>query len=101
VHYGRFMMLAGESGLELQDAAGIARSDDVDSEMGNQFGFAIAKGLGGVGLHEIVDARGATADGGFGNFGEFQPGDAGEQSARLRANALRVLQMAGVVKGHA
>ena len=94
-------MLAGESGLELQDAAGIARSDDVGSELRNQLGFAIAKGLGGVGLHEVVDPRGAAADGGLGNFGEFEPGNAGEQSARLVANALRVLQVAGVVKGHA
>ena len=101
VHDGCLLMLAREGGLELQDAAGIAGGDDIGTELGNQFGFAIAKGFGCVRLHQIVDSRGAATDGGFGNFGELDSGNAGEQSARLRAHTLRVQQMTGIVKRNA
>ena len=101
VHDACLLMLAREGGLELQDTAGIAGSNDVGAELRNQFGFAIAKGFSRVRLHEIVDSRGTAADGGFGDFGELKARNASEQSARLRAHTLRVLQMAGVVKSDA
>ena len=37
---------------------------------------------------------------GFGNFQQFERRDAPQQSARLRADALRMLQVAGIVVGH-
>lgn len=90
-----------ERRLQLEDAAGITGGNDIGSEMGNEFGFAIAKGLRCVGLHEVVDSCGTAADGGFGDFGEFESGDARKQSARLGTHALSVLQMAGIVESHA
>lgn len=93
-------MLARERRLKLEDATGIASGNDVGSEMPNELGFAIAEGLGGVGLNEIVDAGRPAANCGFGNFGELESGNAREQSTRLRAHSLRMLQVAGIVKGH-
>lgn len=93
-------MLARERRLKLEGAAGISSGDEVGSEVRNEFGFAIAKRFGGVGLNEIVDSCGAAADGGFGNLSEFEAGNAREQSAGLRVHALRVQQVAGIVKGY-
>ena len=76
MHHGRLLVLAGESGLELQDAAGIAGGDGVDFELRHQLGFAIAEGFCRIRLHEIVDSRGTAADCGFGNFSEFEAGNA-------------------------
>lgn len=84
-------MLARERGPKLEDAAGIAGGDNIRFELGNEFGFAGAKGVGGVGLHEIVDSRGATADGGFRDLSKLEARNAREQSAWLRADPLRVL----------
>jgi len=66
--YGRLLVPASERRLELEDAAWISGGDDVGSETGNKFGLAIAEGVGGVWLNEIVDSGGTAADGGFGNF---------------------------------
>jgi hypothetical protein len=55
--------------LELEQAARVAGGDDFGVERGNELGFAIAEGVGGVGLREIVDARGAAADGSLRDFG--------------------------------
>lgn len=75
----RFLMPTSEGGLELENAAGIAGGDNVGSELRDQFGFAIAEGFRGFGLHQVVDSRGAAADCGLGNFRELETGDAGEQ----------------------
>ena len=99
--YGGLLTLARERRLKLQNAAGIASGDDAGSETRNELGFAIPKGLGGARLNQVVDSRGAAADGGFGDLDELDPGNAREQRARLLAHALRMLQMAGVVKRHA
>ena len=90
-----------ESRLKLEDAARVSCSDDVSFELRNEFGFAITERFGCVGLHEIVDSRGAAADGGLGDLGEFESGNTREQRSRLRAHALRMLQMARVVECHA
>ena len=65
------LMLARKRRLELEDATGISGGDDIGSELQNEFGFAIAEGLGGVGLHEIVDSCGAAADGGLGDLDQL------------------------------
>lgn len=94
VDNGSLLMLARERRLKLEDAAGISSGDDVGSEVRNEFGFAIAERIGGVGLDKIVDSCGTAADGGFGDLDKLKTWNSREQSARLRAHALRVLQMA-------
>ena len=99
--YGCLLVTARERRLELQRAAWVARSDYIGLQVRYEFGLAIAKGFGGVRLDEIVDSGGTTADSGFRNLREFEAGNAREQSARLRAHTLRMLQMAGIVERHA
>jgi hypothetical protein len=99
VEYGDWVRGFAEGGLELENAAGIAGGDYIGVKSGDEVCFAIAEFAGGVGLDEIIDARGAAADRRFGNFKEFEAGDLGEQLARLRADALGVLEMAGIVEG--
>ena len=94
-------MVARERRLKLEDAAGIAGGDNISLELRNEFGFAGAEGVGGIGLNEIVDSCGAAADGRFGNLRKFKVRNTREQSPRLRAHALRMLQMAGIVEGYA
>lgn len=101
MNYGRLLVPASERRLELEDAAWISGGDDIGSEMRNELGFAIAEGIGGVWLDEIVDSRRAAAEGRFGNLDEFKPGNTSKQIARLRAHALRMLQMTGIVERHA
>ena len=96
-----FLAGSAETAAELHEAAGVGGDDGVGvggEEMGD---FAIAELLGGFGLEEIVDAGGAAAEGGFGDFGDLEAGDSGEQLARLLIDALRVAEMAGVVVGDA
>lgn len=90
--------LAGERRLELEQAAGIAGDDDIGIERSDERGFAIAEGVCGGGLDEIVNSRGAATDGGLRNFEKLEAGDSGEKLARLRADTLSVLQMAGIVE---
>jgi hypothetical protein len=52
-------------------------------------------------LDQVVYACGAAADCGFGNFEQGEAGDLGEKLAGLRANALGILEMAGIVDGYA
>ena len=101
VHDGQRASDLRERGLELEEAAGIAGDDDVRMEIDDEAGFAFAELSGGFRLNEIVNSSGAAADGAFGNFEEFDAGNGGEQLAGLGANALSVLQMAGIVEGDA
>ena len=94
-------MLARKRRLKLEGAARISGGDDVGSDMRNELGFAIPKRFGGIGLNKVVDSRGAAADGGFGYLYELKAGNAREQSTRLRAHALCMLQMTGIVERHA
>ena len=91
VDYWRCLALASEGGLELKETAGVAGGDDFGVERSDELGFAVAEGVGGVRLDEIVNAGGAAADGGFGDFCYLEAGNVREQLARLAANTLRVL----------
>src|SRR4051812_9686149 len=55
---------------------------------------------GGVGLHGVVDARRAAADLPLRRLHDVHPGYRRQQLARLRADALRVGEVTGVVVGH-
>ncbi len=54
--------------MKLEEAAGVSGGYDFGVERGDQLRFAVAEGVGGVGLNEIIDACGAAADGGFWDF---------------------------------
>lgn len=75
VDYRHRMALTGKGGLQLQKAAGVAGGYCAGVERGDELGFAVAEGVGGVGLHEVVDAGGAAANGGFWDFGELEAGN--------------------------
>ena len=81
----------------MEKATGVAGGDDVCVESGDELGFAIAEFRGCFGLDEVVDSGGAAADRRFWNFEKLNAGDLGQECARLRTNALRVLKMARVV----
>src|SRR5712692_6703353 len=85
----------------LQQATGIAGNDRIGVCRRAVLRFAVAQLLRGSGRDQVVDARGAAADFPVGNFHDLELGDCGERLAGLRANALRVLQMAGIVIGDA
>jgi hypothetical protein len=40
-----------QGGLELEKAAGVAGGHDIGVERDDEFGFAVAEGVGGVGLY--------------------------------------------------
>src|SRR5215467_3541152 len=101
VDYRCLFMPAGERGLKLKGAAWVAGGNNIGLERRNEFGLAVTEGIGGVRLNKIVDSCRATADGGLGNFRELDSRNACEQSPRLRAHALRMLQMAGIVERYA
>ena len=56
---------------------------------------------GGLGLHEVVDAGRAAAQLPVGGLEQLELRDPAQQRARLRADALRVREVAGVVVGDA
>lgn len=90
-----------QGGLELEEAAGVAGGHDIGVERCDELGFAVAEGVGGVGLDQIVDSGGAAADGVFWDFSEFELGNICQQLAGLRADALCMLKMTGIVEGYA
>jgi len=92
---------ATQAAHELQETAGVGGDDGVGVSGEQVLDFPVAELLGGFRLEQVVDAGGAAAEGGFGNFGDLEAGDSGEQLARLLKDALRVAQVAGVVVGDA
>ncbi len=100
--YRDAMVCFCERRLQLQEAAGISRGHYVCLERGDQAGFAVAEFGGGFGLDEIVDSGGAAADGRFGNFKQLRAGNLQRGGTwAVRDHALGMLQVAGIVKGHA
>ncbi len=61
--------------------------------------LALPELLGGLGLEQVVDAGRAAAQLPLGGLDELEAGDRAQQVARLRAHALGVGQVAGVVVG--
>lgn len=99
---GEFLLAgAAQAAHELEQAAGIC-GDDGGGVGGEEMrDFSVAELLRGLGLEQVVDARGAAAERGFGDLGDFKAGDLREQLARLLMDALRVAEVAGVVVGDA
>lgn len=88
--------------VKLGRAAGISRRDCVSAGTQQVACLACAEVGGRLRVEQVVDARGAAANLGFGaNLQQLYAGDRPQQLAWLIANALSVGEMAGVVIGHA
>jgi len=87
---------AAEGAHDLQQAAGVG--GDYGLRLGGEqvADLAVAELLGGLGLEEVVDAGGAAAEGGFGDLGDFELGDSGEELAGLLVDSLGVTEKAAV-----
>src|SRR5712691_8766720 len=84
-------------GGDLQDASGIAGRNDVGLERGDVARLPFAELPGRLRLHEIVDAGAAAADLRFRRRQQLDSRNRGEQRPRLRAHALRVREVTGIV----
>jgi len=102
VECGEFFVAgAAQTAHELEQAAGVGRDDGGGTGCEEMRDLSVAELLRGFGLEQVVDARGAAAEGGFGDLRDFQARDVREQLAGLLMDALRVAEVAGVVVGDA
>src|SRR5258708_3606626 len=76
VHDGSPLAMACQCGLHLQQTSRIPSCHHVSLQWCDELRLSVPQLLSGVGLNEVEDSRGAAADGGFGNFGKLQPGNA-------------------------
>ena len=83
--------------LQLHQASGIAGGYSIYAERFNQCCLPIAKRRGGSWLHEVVDSGGTATDWRLWNFRDFQFRYLRQQLAWLRAHALGMLEVTGVV----
>src|SRR5688500_4558208 len=90
-----------QGGLELKHATGVAGGDDVRLQWRNETSLTVPEVVRRARLDEIVDARRPAADVALRYLGQLQLRDARQQRAWLSSDALRVLQVAGVVIGDA
>ena len=97
---GSFRLMRARAS-ELQQAAGVSGHNHVRVQRRDMARFSVTELRGGFRLHQVVNSRGAAANRGFGDFQQFELRNASQQRARLRADALRVLQVASVVVGDA
>src|SRR5258707_410808 len=91
VHDGSLLAAARQCGLHLQNTSGISRRHHIGLKWSNELSLAVSQFIGGVGLDEIGEFPGATADLGFRGFRELQLRDAWKQSSRMRTNVLCTL----------
>ncbi len=88
-----------EARSDLEETSGIARDDHVCVGLENILHFPIAQLCRRLRLEQIVDTRRSAANIRFRDFAHGHTGDRLQQTSRLRADTLRMLQMAGVVIG--
>ena len=67
---------ASQGRLELQQAAGVSRHNQVRVQCDDMARFPVAELGCGIRLHQIVDSRGATADCAFWDFQQLELWDA-------------------------
>ena len=72
VHDGRFLLLARERRLQLENAARISGGHNIRAKCSDVLCLAVSERHRGIRLNEIIDSRGTTANGGLGNFREFK-----------------------------
>src|SRR6267142_1290769 len=82
---------------ELDQAAGVSSGDHVRPERGDVPHLPRAEIARRVRLDEVVDARAPAADLLFGRAQHLESWNGSQQITRLRADALRMRQMAGIV----
>src|SRR5580704_10288838 len=97
----RLQAAAAKAVHELKQATGVSGNYNVSACREQIVDLATPKLRGGVGLKKIKHSRGTTAERRLGDLGDLEFGNSGKQSSRLFAYALRMLQMAGIVIGHA
>lgn len=90
---------AAEGAHELEEAAGVGGDDGLRLGGEEVADLAVAELLGGFGLEQVVDTGGAAAEPGFGDLGDFELGDSGEELAGLLMDSLGVPEVAGIVIG--
>ncbi len=88
---------AAETAHQLKQAAGIGGDDCLGLGVEEMVYLAIAELLRGFRLKEVVDAGGATAERGFGYFGNFELRNCGEKLTGLLMNSLSMTQVACIV----
>src|SRR5215210_4642184 len=84
---------------DLERAARVRRGDHLGARVEQVARLALPELGGGLGLYQVVDAGRAAADLPLGGLDQLELGDSAQQLAGLRANPLRVRQVAGVVVG--
>jgi hypothetical protein len=86
-------------GRDLDRAAGVSGGDGVRARREQVLDLPPAELSGRLGIQQVVDTCGTTADFPLGGLDQLERGDLAEERARLRPDALRVGQVAGVVVG--
>src|ERR1017187_6032008 len=82
---------------QLQQAARISRKHGLRASRKKIFHLAIAELVRCLRLQQVINASRTAAQRALGNLSHFQPRNSAEQLPRLRLDALRVQQMAGIV----
>jgi hypothetical protein len=82
---------------DLQRAPWVGRGNHIRRERRDVTDFARPELRRRIGLHQVIDAGAAAADVGFGRRQELDAGNSLQQGTRLRAYALPVGKMAGIV----
>ena len=85
--------------LNLQQAPGIPRGDNLSARGVDMVELALEELLGHFGLDEIINARAAATPHRLGQRGHLDAGNAFEEFAGLGRDLLAVAKMAGVVVG--
>src|SRR5262249_39672241 len=97
-HWKRLAALAQEH-LDLQRAPGVGGDEELGGRGEHVVHLALAHLPRALRLDQVVDAGAAAALIALGDLAQLEPGDRGEERARLGAHALRVRQVACVVVG--
>jgi len=96
-----FFAGALKSSSQLEQTAGIAGDHHLGASGEEVLNLAIAELPGRVRLHQVINAGGAAANGRIREIDYLEVGDSAKHGARLIADSLRVLEMAGIVVAHA
>ena len=92
---------AAQRSADLDQAARVGADVGLRTGLQHHLGLAIAELQRRLGLDDVVDAGAPAADVGLGRLEHAQSGHLGEHGPRLTDQALRVLQVAGVLEGDA
>ena len=86
--------------IELQQATGVARGDDVRAGGSDVFELSVEEFVRHFRLGQVVNARAAATPIGFGKLDQLEIRNRPQQLARLGGDFLAVAEVAGFVVGH-